>query len=146
MSVSELVVQDVSTGGFGFGRPFMFEDTSAAKITWVNGDNSAYYVTLENVDTTLQQIGTGFPFGRFNRIVSIPTISDEYMISLINVTYYGQYKAKIYRVNQEYVDLFSTRQQDSRDLNEPLSNIVNGLGIFTAFNSDSVFFRVVVPE
>jgi len=24
----------------------------------------------------------------------------------------------VYRVNQEYVDLYSTRQQDTRDLNE----------------------------
>ena len=32
------------------------------------------------------------------------------------------------------------KQQDSRDLNEPATNIENGLGVFSAFNCDSVFF------
>jgi hypothetical protein len=32
--------------------------------------------------------------------------------------------------------------QDSRELNEPYSHIRNGLGIFTAFNSDTVYFEV----
>jgi hypothetical protein len=43
----------------------------------------------------------------------------------------------VYRINQEYADLYRTRQQDSRDLNEPLSNVVNGLGVFSAFNGVS---------
>ncbi|MBC8181278.1 hypothetical protein H8E88_09140 [candidate division KSB1 bacterium] len=47
---------------------------------------------------------------------------------------------KVFRVNQEYGDLYQSRNQDSRDLNEPLTNIVNGLGVFSAFNCDSVFF------
>ncbi len=35
------------------------------------------------------------------------------------------------------------RIQDSRDLNEPPTNIDGGLGVFSAFASDSVFFQVV---
>jgi hypothetical protein len=41
-----------------------------------------------------------------------------------------------------YTNRFHTeRQQNSRYLNEPLTNIVNGLGVFSAFAGDSVFFR-----
>jgi len=47
----------------------------------------------------------------------------------------------VYRVNQEYADLYEGRRQDSRDLNEPSTNIENGLGVFSAFNSDSTFFE-----
>ncbi|MBN2288288.1 MAG: DUF4249 family protein [Candidatus Glassbacteria bacterium] len=143
MTVDELVIQDFSAGGFGFGRRFMVEDTSAVRVTWLNQDNSAYYVALENVETDPQAIETGMPFGRPMRIISIPITGDEYIISLFSVTHYGRHKAKVYRVNQEYVDLFASRQQDTRDLNEPLTNVVNGLGVFTAFNSDSAFFTVV---
>ncbi|HUU29122.1 MAG TPA: DUF4249 family protein [archaeon] len=143
MSIDQLVVQDFSTGGFGFRRQFMSEDTSAVRVTWQNEDNSSYYVTLENVEASPEQIETGMPFGRPGRIISIPITGDEYIVSLFSVTHYGRHKAKVYRVNQEYVDLYSTRQQDTRDLNEPLTNVVNGLGVFTAFNSDSVFFNVV---
>jgi len=52
---------------------------------------------------------------------------------------------QVFRVNQEYVDLFENIDQDSRNLNEPPTNIANGLGIFTAFNSDSIFFEVKKP-
>ena len=147
MTLDELLVQDFSMGGFGggfgFRRRFMVEDTTAVRVTWLNEDNSSYYVTLENVEADPQPIETGLPFVRPGRIISIPITGDEYIISLINVTHYGRHRAKLYRVNQEYVDLYSTRQQDTRDLNEPLTNVVNGLGVFTAFNSDSVFFDVV---
>jgi hypothetical protein len=46
-------------------------------------------------------------------------------------------------VNQEYADLYENRQQDSRNLTEPLSNVNNGLGIFTAFSYDVAYFEVV---
>ncbi|MDA3862202.1 MAG: hypothetical protein PF445_13365 [Melioribacteraceae bacterium] len=49
----------------------------------------------------------------------------------------------LYRVNKEYVDLYESRDQDSRNLNEPLTNIENGLGVFSAFASDSVYFNAV---
>ena len=144
MTVDELVVQDFSRGGgFGFRRSFMVEDTNAVRVTWINEDNSSYYVTLENVEDDPEQIETGLPFARPGRIISIPITDDEYIISLFSVTHYGRHKAKVYSVNQEYVDLYSTRQQDTRDLNEPLTNVVNGLGVFTAFNSESAFFEVV---
>jgi len=144
MTLDELVVQEFTRrGGFGFGRRFMVEDTNAVRVTWLNEDNSSYYVTLENVESDPQAIESAFAFMRPNRIISIPITGDEYLVSLISVTHYGQHKAKVYRVNQEYVDLYSTRAQDSRDLNEPLTNVVNGLGVFTAFNSDSAFFDVV---
>lgn len=61
----------------------------------------------------------------------------------MSITHYGLHRVRVYRVNQEYADLYDTRQQDSRDLNEPLTNIVNGLGIFSAFNSNEIYFTAV---
>ncbi len=45
---------------------------------------------------------------------------------------------RVYKVNQEYANLYRSREQDSRSLNEPLTNVQNGLGVFSAFASDSV--------
>ncbi|MEM6800841.1 MAG: hypothetical protein AAF696_05525, partial [Bacteroidota bacterium] len=56
---------------------------------------------------------------------------------------FGQYSVKVYHINQEYADLYENREQDSRDLNEPPSNITNALGVFSAFNSQETFFEVV---
>jgi len=44
-------------------------------------------------------------------------------------------QTRVYKVNQEYADLFVFGTQDSRNLNEPLTNIKNGLGIFAGFSS-----------
>jgi hypothetical protein len=41
------------------------------------------------------------------------------------------------------VNLYSSLNQDSRELNEPYSNVTNGLGIFTAFNSDTLYIEVI---
>ena len=49
-------------------------------------------------------------------------------------------RIRLYRVNQEYADLYEGRVQDSRDLNEPPSNIVGGLGVFSAFASSEEIF------
>ena len=56
---------------------------------------------------------------------------------------YGTHVAKVYRVNQEYADLFQNDTQDSRDLNAPPTNIIGAFGIFSSFASDSVVFEVV---
>jgi hypothetical protein len=62
---------------------------------------------------------------------------------MITFKQYGRHRAKIYRVNQEYADLYESREQDSRNLNEPLTNVKNGLGVFTAVTCDSIFFKVL---
>lgn len=62
---------------------------------------------------------------------------------LIHYTQYGTHKVTIYHVNEEYALLYETSTQDSRDLNEPYTNINNGLGIFSGFASQEVYFEVI---
>ncbi|MDB4063024.1 hypothetical protein N9541_03055 [Flavobacteriaceae bacterium] len=45
--------------------------------------------------------------------------------------------------SKEYALLYETSTQDSRDLNEPYTNINNGLGIFSGFASQEVYFEVI---
>ena len=101
-------------------------------------------MVVESLSDTLDPI---FPtqvidvLARF-RFVSEPT--DGTSISFIAGTLesFGTYSVKVYHINQEYADLYENREQDSRDLNEPPSNITNALGVFSAFNSQEVFFEV----
>ena len=79
----------------------------------------------------------------FFRFVSDPTQNDSQIIIGAGLRNYGTHEVRVYHVNQEYADLFENSDQDSRDLNEPPSNIENALGIFTAFASEKVFFEVV---
>lgn len=128
-------------------------DTSEIEITWDNDDNSYFYVLIENIDSVQESFFDGISFpggnngqGRFMSRITEPTQTDHHRISLMELEYYGNFRAKIFRVNQEYADLYESLDQDSRNLTEPASNITNGLGIFTAFNSDSVFFNVIHAE
>ena len=77
------------------------------------------------------------------RFISEPSDTPEFEIIGVALETYGLHVAKVFTVNEEYSDLFDNLEQDSRDLNEPPSNVVNALGIFTAFAVDSLEFEVV---
>lgn len=111
-------------------------------VEWTNDNEELYYIVLDNIETNPTAIDIGLPPfpGRF---ISQPVNRDSYPIRLPMLTHYGLHRVIVYRINQEYGDLYLSRNQDSRDLNEPLTNIENGLGVFSAFNSDSVFFNVI---
>jgi hypothetical protein len=129
-----------------FGGTFDRVTTSDSLIvSWSNPEGAPYYVVMESVDPNRQSIRSdSFPsFGNM-RFVTEPTTDDRYRAFEQNINYTGKHKITLYRVNQEYVDLYKSREQDSRSLNEPLTNVKNGLGIFTAFASDSLFVDVVL--
>lgn len=129
--------QSISTP---FGTMEMWTSDDTLKIEWTNPGNDYHYVLLESIDPnrTVVQSDT---LRRF-RFVTQPTQDSYYRVIPFSVNYTGLYRALVYRVNKEYVDLYRSREQDSRSLNEPLTNIKNGLGIFTAFACDSTFFTV----
>lgn len=134
----------------------MEEGMPSIEITWDNPDNDYFYMLIENLEEDPENIelsadGGGFPGGpggpgRF-RFMSRPFQGDTYHIALFGEVYqYGKHRAKLYRVNQEYADLYENRIQDSRYLSEPLTNIKNGLGIFTAFSEYSEVYFYVLKE
>lgn len=114
-------------------------------VSWSNTNRDWYYIVVENIETEKDPI---FPMQieealEFFRFVSDPTQNDSQIIIGAGLRNYGTHEVRVYHVNQEYADLFENSDQDSRDLNEPPSNIENALGIFTAFASEKVFFEVV---
>jgi hypothetical protein len=120
------------------------DSTQTLTVSWTAEDGALYYTVLENMETDTVAIDTLGRFGPgMRRMISEPTSSSEYRIQRFDVSYLGTYRVTVYRVNQEYADLYQSRSQDSRDLNEPLTNIQNGLGVFSAFNSGQVCFEVI---
>jgi len=131
-------------------RDQIFELFNEARISvnWKNTDEESFYVAIDkrvqDIDPILpelipddaRELITSF------RFISEPSQDSSFDIVGVSLETYGLHVAKVYRVNPEYEDLFNNLEQDSRDLNEPPSNIVNALGIFTAFAGDSVFFEV----
>jgi len=134
---------DTVTTPFG-GTIERLTSSDSVLVSWDNASQLPYYVVVESEDSARQPLrsDTLRDFNPIGRFLTEPTTDDYYRVPQSDFNYTGKYKITLYRVNQEYVDLYASRQQDSRSLNEPHTNVKNGLGIFTAFNSDSVFFSV----
>ncbi len=141
ISADELVISEE------FGPGSMPQDSMSILLQWKEDEASLFYVVVECLEEDPVDITTfGRPSGNNEtgrRFVFPPTNNNEFMIGRFNLSYYGKHQAKVYRVNQEYADLYESRNQDSRDLNEPLTNVENGLGVFSAFASQFVYFNVV---
>lgn len=128
---------------------FAIREIEDVQLLWDNTSGDYYYVLVHNIEDNpdpvdVNGILANRPVGNF-RLITEPTTRDFYNVQGRTLDQYGFYEAKVYKVNQEYADLYQTSEQDSRSLNEPLSNINNGLGVFTSFSSQVISFEVVQP-
>jgi len=134
-------------GGRGGGGGINTADAQLG-VTWDNVSELLHFVVVEGLEDGTEAI---FPeqllerLSRF-RLITQPTRDTFFAINLLLLRDLGQHQVRVYRVNAEYSELYENRTQDSRDLNEPPSNIRNGLGIFSAFNSVIELFEVVRAE
>jgi hypothetical protein len=147
LSSDQLEVPDFSGGFGGFpgggGNPF----DGGIAVTWNNLSGDPYYVVVESTadgepESIIPDNGFGRLFGGF-RLINLPTRTNYQDINTTQLEVLGPHRVLVYRINDEYAALYENRQQDSRDLNEPPTNIEGGLGIFTAFSSVSAAFEVV---
>jgi hypothetical protein len=137
ISKSTLIITSTSYG-MGFSQ-----DTSSIYLRWNNPDSTLYYVVLENTELNPSPISQYTPQRNISRTMVFPPMAtNQFIINRRNLTYLGNHRAIVYKVNQEYADLYESRSQDSRNLNEPITNIKNGLGVFSAFASDTTTFYV----
>jgi len=125
--------------GGGFGGGFSSQSIVAR---WSNPNNELHYLVVDNVEGDPEPVPSSGIISRVvPRIILPPTPADSSFVSARSLTHLGLHRVKLYRVNPACADLYRGLQQDSRDLNEPPSNIDGALGVFSAFASDSTFFR-----
>ena len=122
-----------------------FLRSSRIEATWDNPNEDLYFMVVESVNDTIDPIFPGQvieALARF-RFVSEPTQDAALAFLGGTLVSFDTYVVKVYHINQEYAALYENRSQDSRDLNEPPSNVQNALGVFSAFNSQNAYFEVV---
>jgi hypothetical protein len=138
ISTDRFVIDTTPSGGF-------ITDSSSVTVSWDQESAEHYYfVVIKNIESTLVYIDerlADLP-GIFRSFRSAPSQDNEYVIRRFDVTYKGRHEVRVYSVNQEYADLYEFGLQDSRNLNEPKTNIKNGLGIFAGFSSEVTHFTV----
>lgn len=149
ISKTEMVIPEIEGIGDFIGNDPLAD--AELTVSWSNPDNELFYTVIEFRSNLLipilpgeiQEIVDGIleDFA----IITVPSTDITLLVNGALLPSYGPYVVKIYKVNQEFADLYESNIQDSRDLNEPPGNIINARGIFSAFASDSIFFQVVKP-
>jgi Domain of unknown function (DUF4249) len=147
LSVSEetIFVSDSSYRGtrqYSMGGVFAEDTATALTIHWEDDGNSMYYLTMKTLEIFLHPIDPNYPSYWPGEFLSKTITGDHFSIGWSNITHYGTHRVRLYRLGEEYVEMFLTQNQDTRDLNEPLTNVRNGLGIFTALSSADIYFEV----
>jgi hypothetical protein len=113
-------------------------------LTWENDDASYYIVIIENMEATLTPIrdfGDNAPPGNMFR--KPPTTSPGLEINSMEFQYYGNHRLILYHVLPDYASLYSDNQTSSQNLTNPSTSIINGYGIFTGLNSDTLYINVM---
>ena len=128
------------------GPPSLGTMPDPVTITWDNTDASYYLVIVENMEPTLDPIrdfGDKTPPGNMFR--KSPTNSSSEEIRAMDFQYYGTHRVILFHVLPDYAALYEQNSTSSQNLTNPSSSIVNGYGIFTGLNSDSLYIEVSEP-
>ncbi len=116
-------------------------------LTWNNDEGGYFYLIIQNVESNPESINISNRFRWGYSFITEPTIGNSYTIeSFFQVKQFGMHEITLYKVNQEYVDLYETLDEDSRSFTGALSNVNNGLGIFTALSGTKIYLDVEKAE
>lgn len=129
-------------GGFPTEMPEMPESTT---LSWLNANNDYHMIVVENTENDPQIINE--PSDDFDRpqrsFRSTPIQGSSQDLSPMSFSYYGAHRVILYKLNPEYAALYEQIGSSSLDIVAPPTNIINGLGIFTGINSDTLYVNVV---
>ena len=147
LSTTQIYIASASDGdgfGGGFGGGFGRGSDAALTVTW-NNEGGAYhqvFVASEDPDAMVIDRGLGDDFS-LPTLQQQPTRSTSTDVNSLQLGTYGSWSVTVYRLNDEYGQLFEFGTQDPQDLEEPPSNIEGGLGIFTALHGSRFTFDVL---
>lgn len=111
---------------------------------WNNPNNDYHLVQTTNMESWTSLIYTPINNTTPSRtITSTPTQDTTHQVNSRQFSYFGRHYMILYKVNQEYVDLYYENSSNSQHLTNPATNVHNGFGIFTGMNSDTLLLRLI---
>ena len=112
------------------------EDTIRyVNFTWDNPELDYYMVYMYHNASWTTPVYNNSPS---KSITSNPSQDSIKTVNSQGFGYYGPYNIVLFRLNQEYVDLYYSSSANSQYMGNPPSNVNNGFGIFTAMRSDTL--------
>jgi hypothetical protein len=121
----------------------MGEMPEPVTLSWDNADESYYIVVIENMESILEPIRDfGDSTAPKNVFKKPPTTSSGLELRPQEFQYFGKHRLILYHVLPDYASLYSENSTSSQNLTNPSTDIMNGYGIFTGLNSDTLYFTV----
>ena len=119
---------------------------ASVELTWESPEGQTQYLVVieyleEDYDPIFDFLEEDI-YDDFRIRSSEPITGNSYAINQRQLIFYGEYRVIIHSINKEYADLYENVGQTSQNIAEPLTNIENGLGIFTGLNSDTLSLTV----
>lgn len=114
-------------------------------LTWTNTGGAYHLAIIENIETDPEPINQSGTATQTLPIRTQPTTSTTQVLRAIQFRHYGMHRVILFHVSPEYAALYANTGTTTQNLTTTPSNIVNGLGIFTAMNSDTLYLQVKKP-
>lgn len=148
LSKTEITVEPRTGGPMGGIAGGIQDDI--IELHWNNAQKDYYFPVFESIEdnpelinTNLDTIGGNAPRAFFR---GEPTQENSSQMRPIQFQYYGRYNVILFHVNPDYAALYKEQDNSSSlNLQPPFTNVVNGLGIFTALHSDTILLTVNKP-
>ena len=148
LSLIEVELPKIELGANGGG--IITGTLDPVEITWDNSEGDYYYIVITNIESDPEYVNENVAAniaanGSAPRFIFItePQISDFYAINARReLTQYGTHQVIVFRVNPEYAALYESSGNSTLSLEQPPTNVENGLGIFTGVSSDTLYLEV----
>jgi len=110
-------------------------------LSWNNNTGGHYMMVLKNKESSRTSINPRNN-GSYRDTELILGQVSSYQTQQMTFNYLGNYEVLLFHINKEYSDALNNNGGSSLNLTNPYTNIVNGLGIFTSMQADSLKLRV----
>lgn len=134
---------DLSSGSSTIRNP---DENIDVNLTWTNPANEYHFVVADNIETNPVAIITLPANITFQEIIrrfrSQPVLGTETRLRSQQFEFFGNHNLVLLKVNPDYAALYNSSGTTSQNISTPPTNIVNGLGIFTGVNADTLAFTV----
>jgi len=112
-------------------------------LSWENADESYYYVVIQYLENTRDYINYRSESLDLSDTTSIsPINTSETRLGTRNFNFFGSYRIILFKVNDDFADLYSQTAVNSNNITNPVTTIKNGFGVFTGMASDTVYLEV----
>jgi hypothetical protein len=136
MSESNLYIERMD----GTSMPDMSE-LETIEVVWDNFYDEYFYLVIQYLEETADPVRSDFDMEPED-VIEQPMVSNAYNMNARRMMFFGRYQIILFKVTQDYANMYERIENTSQSLTEPYSNIENGKGIFTSIASDTLFFTV----